>query len=111
MKNVQLKSKRSILIVGLMLALPVFVSAADGPNVGDEAFSIGPRASYFKPKDADKGTWYAGAQVRFRMSPVLGLEGSIDYRKNDYANGGFMVKSYPVQASLLVALIPHSPVT
>jgi opacity protein-like surface antigen len=98
-----------IVAAGMLLVLPLLASA-EGPGVGDSGFSLGPRASYFKAKDAEKGTWYAGAQARLHPTSVLGLEGSIDYRKNKYA-GDVTIKGYPVQATLLVYLIPHSPVS
>jgi opacity protein-like surface antigen len=96
-------------VAALSLALPLFVSAA-GPEAGEPGFSIGPRAAYFKGKDADKGSWFAGAQARIHLSPGLGLEGSIDYRRNSYA-GGVTIEGYPVQATLLVHIGPLSPVS
>jgi opacity protein-like surface antigen len=72
---------------------------------GTGVFSIGPRATYNTPKDADSGDWSAGAQARLHLSPGLGLEASIDYRKNDFAPLT-TIKTYPVQASLLGYLIP-----
>jgi opacity protein-like surface antigen len=103
------KIKGWVAAAGMSLVWPLLASA-EGPGVGDSGFSLGPRASYFKAKDAEKGTWYAGAQARLHPTPVLGLEGSIDYRKNDYA-GDTTIKAYPVQATLLIYLVPHSPVS
>ena len=79
-------------------------------EVGGHAFSIGPRASYFKPKGADEGTWFGGAQARIGLGNAVGLEGSIDYRKDEY-DGDVEVITYPVQASLLVYLAPDAPVS
>ena len=103
------KINRLIVAAGMLLAWPL-IASAEGSGVGDSGFSFGPRASYFKAKDAVKGTWYAGAQARLHTSSALGFEGSIDYRKNKYA-GDVSIIAYPVQASLLIYLIPHSPVS
>lgn len=93
----------------LLLALPL-IGTAEELGVGDKGFSIGPRASYFNPKDADKGSYSGGVQSRIHFTPVLGLEGSVDYRKDDYSNG-VSIKTYPVQASLMAYLMPHSSVS
>jgi opacity protein-like surface antigen len=103
------KIKGWVVTAAILLGWPLLASA-EGLGVGDSGFSLGPRATYFKAKDAAKGTWYAGAQARFHPTSVLGLEGSIDYRKNKYA-GDVTIKGFPVQATLLVYLIPQSPVS
>ncbi|MBL0058703.1 MAG: porin family protein [Elusimicrobia bacterium] len=103
------RAKSLLAAATICLALPFIVSAEE-VGVGDQGFSIGPRGSYFKPKDADNGSYSAGVQARAHLTPVLGLEGSIDYRKDKYAND-VSVKTYPVQASLLAYLVPHSPVS
>ncbi|MCB4791899.1 MAG: porin family protein [Elusimicrobia bacterium] len=98
-----LKLKMSVITAALFLILPAMVSA-ETAQVGMKQLSIGPRATYSIPKDADQGQWYAGAQVRLHVSPTMGLEGSIDYRRNDY--GRFTtIRTYPVQASLLAYLL------
>lgn len=74
-----------------------------------EGVSLGGRAMYFRAKDADKGAMSGGAQLRMHLSPMLALEGSIDYRKETF--GGTIVDVYPVQASLLVYLMPKSRLT
>jgi opacity protein-like surface antigen len=71
--------------------------------------TFGGRGSYFRPKDADSGDWDGGAQLRLHFTPVLGVEGSADYRQNKY--GGTTVDVIPVQASLLVYLTPGWPVS
>jgi len=92
------------LLLGLQLA-----AFADG-GVGESVFSIGPRAAYSTPKDATKGVWDPGAQLRLHLSPALGLEASVDYRKNDFGPLT-TIKTYPVQASLLAYIIPGGVVS
>jgi len=98
----------SIILGGLAVATlaKTPVHAVDPAELDDSVVSIGGRATYSDPKDADEGTWFGGAQMRFYLSPMIGLEGSIDYRNSDF--GPTEVHTYPVQASLLVYLIQDS---
>lgn len=99
---------KSLTVAAAMFLSWTPLARGEVSGVGDRGFAIGPRASYFKPKDAENGSWFAGAQVRLPVSSALGIEGSIDYRKNAF-NDGVSVKAYPVQATLRVTLAPHSP--
>lgn len=71
--------------------------------------TLGARAMFFDPKGADDGSWSGGGQLRFHLSPTLAIEGSADWRQNTYQ--GTVIDVYPVQASLLVYLLPHQPVS
>ena len=66
--------------------------------------SVGGHATYFRPKDADAGSWYGGAQVRLHFSRIFALEALADYRRNDF--GTTRSDTYPVQGSLLAYLLP-----
>jgi opacity protein-like surface antigen len=102
-------TKNNILLAAAVAACLSLASAparaegddAAGPRPG---VSFGGRASYYRPKDADHGTLNGGAQVRWHITSVLALEGSADYRQNNFA--GTTVDVFPVQASLLVYLLP-----
>jgi opacity protein-like surface antigen len=72
-------------------------------DVSKGVFSIGGRAMYFNPLDGDDN-WHGGAQVRLHLGEIFAIEGSADYRKNDF--GDTTVKTFPVQASGLVYLLP-----
>ena len=61
--------------------------------------SIGGRATYYDSKDAG-GKWYGGGQVRVYPWRYFAIEGSADYRRNDF--GDTRVHSYPVQVSALI---------
>jgi len=93
--------------LALLLGLPGLSAAAEGVG-GVEAgpVSIGGRGMYFDPKDADEGSWQGGAQLRFHLNPVWAIEGSVDYRRDDY--NSTRVDIFPVQASLLAHLIPNA---
>jgi opacity protein-like surface antigen len=98
------------ILAGVALLSSVFaapVGAADdlpGPRPG---ISIGGRAAYYKPNGATD-SWFGGAQLRMHFTKVIAVEGSADYRQNRVA--GTTVDVYPVQASLLLYLLPNLPV-
>lgn len=72
-----------------------------GPRRG---VSFGGRAAYFRPKDADRGDWGEGAQVRLQATRRWALEGSVDLRQNKF--GGTKVDVVPIQFSLMVYILP-----
>jgi opacity protein-like surface antigen len=91
------------LLVTLGSISPGSQDAARAEGIFDDVdiglFSIGGRATYFDPKDGD-GQWFGGAQVRIYPVRYLAVEGSVDYRRNDF--GDTRVHSYPVQGSLML---------
>ncbi|MFI5362478.1 MAG: outer membrane protein [Elusimicrobiota bacterium] len=88
-------------------AAPRAASADDDDfDASRSGVSLGGRAAYDRPKDADRGTYYGGAQLRLHVSPVVAVEGSVDYRQNVF--GATTVDVTPVQGSLLLYLIPHA---
>jgi opacity protein-like surface antigen len=95
-----------VLFAGLLAGFSTLSQAYDSTTY-TSPISFGPRASYFKPKDAD-GKWSGGAQLRLWPGSPVGFEGSVDYRRETF--GDTEVHIYPVQASILLNLIPHSPV-
>ncbi|MBK6880344.1 MAG: porin family protein [Elusimicrobia bacterium] len=99
--------KGLVVAATLALRMPVLARAEVAEGVGDATFSIGPRASYYNPQGGDNGNWHGGAQARFHFTPVLAAEGSIDYRKSDFGEGS-TIQGFPIQASLMADLTPHS---
>ena len=79
------------------------IPGAPGPE-------FGLRAGYIKPRDADDGTWFGGVQLRVPLTSVLAVEGSIEFHTSEFADGDIEVVQYPVQASLLVFLMPDAQV-
>lgn len=99
-------------MLGVMLTVVCGIGMGPGPvsaanwlteDVSKGVFSIGGRAMYFDPLDGE-GNWHGGAQVRLHLGEVFAIEGSADYRKNDY--GKTTVRTFPVQASALAYLLP-----
>ena len=70
------------------------------PQMDIGFFSVGGRATYFDPKEGE-AKWFGGAQLRFYPLRYLAIEGSADYRREDFG-GGTKSHTYPVQGSLLI---------
>lgn len=104
---------RWILFAGLagMLCAPNSSFALGDPDAAAPGFGFGPRAAYYKGADAEKGVWTGGLQARLRLLPMLGAEGSVDYREDDYAGGAVEVRSYPVMVSALLYIWPTPAVS
>ena len=108
MYNIERSIRHSIRVLAVLFvaALAPLSASADGdtPQASIPGVTLGGRASYFRPKDADSGSLYGGAQLRGHITSVVAVEASADYRQNKY--GGTVVDVYPVQASLLLYLAP-----
>ncbi|MBN1540734.1 outer membrane beta-barrel protein [candidate division KSB1 bacterium] len=68
-------------------------------------FGLGPRVGYHKSADADEGKLMIGGAARLKLG-ALAVEGSIDYRSEEYENGAITVKQWPVSASVLFYPLP-----
>lgn len=102
--------KRFISFLTLFLGAITFTSIAQTASI-QNTFGIGPRLGYYKAEDADEGNFYGGLQARFRLGPVLGIEGSVEYRAGqEYGFDEYSVKTrfVPVTASLML-FIPLGP--
>jgi opacity protein-like surface antigen len=107
--------KKGFLFGALLALFGMTQIASADEGVIKNTFGIGPRAGFYKSKGAEDGAWYGGVQARFRLGPVLGLEGAVDYRAKetfDFSSAGFngevTQRSYPVTASALLFLpVPH----
>jgi opacity protein-like surface antigen len=76
-------------------------------SVSAQGIGVGPILGYQKASDADDGRLMFGAALRLKLSPGLGVEGSINYRQEKYADGLLTVKSWPVMASALLYPLPN----
>jgi opacity protein-like surface antigen len=79
-------------------------------------FGLGPRAGFYRSRDAEDGSWYGGVQARVRLGQYFGLEGAVDYRLEETfdfdvagVDGEIRQHTYPVTASLMLFLpvLPH----
>jgi len=90
--------KKIILLTGLSILMAAQVTA--------QSIGIGPQVGYFKTKDADKGSFMGGVAWRMKMLPILGVEASIQYRQEKFADGALTVRSWPVMVTGLIYPLP-----
>jgi opacity protein-like surface antigen len=93
----------------MLCGLGVYPGTASADNwltedVSKGSFSIGGRAMYYNPIDGDDN-WSGGGQARLYLGEAFAIEGSADYRKNDFGSSTH-VRTFPVQASGLIYLLP-----
>ncbi len=67
---------------------------------------FGPVLGWTKARDADAGKLTGGLAMRLKLSPALGVEGSIMYREDKYNNGAVTASTWPVQVTGLIYLVP-----
>jgi opacity protein-like surface antigen len=89
--------KKLLLILGL---ITVLIAPVYSQSVG-----LGPQVGYFKAQDTD-GNFMGGVAWRFKFTPMLGLEASINYRQEKYANDALTVRSWPVMVTGLIYPLP-----
>jgi opacity protein-like surface antigen len=82
------------LIAGVLLLL-----SSSGYSLG--LIGLGPKVGYFKTADADKGQLMIGAAARLKLGGI-GVEGSVDYRQEKYADDKITVRTWPVSATALI---------
>jgi len=68
--------------------------------------SLGPTIGFFRSQDADAARAMWGAALRFKLSDQLGIEGSLNYRQEEYSGGAVAVKSWPVMVTGLLYPVP-----
>ena len=85
--------KKILLILGLITVLVAPVNA--------QSVSLGPQAGYYKAQDAD-GNFMGGVAWRFKFTPLFGLEASINYRQEKYADDALTVRNWPIMVTGLI---------
>jgi opacity protein-like surface antigen len=75
--------------------------ATTGAGVG-----FGPVLGWTKARGSDDGALTGGLALRLKLSPALGVEGSIMYRQDKFGNGAQTLTTWPVQATGLIYLLP-----
>lgn len=66
---------------------------------------LGPQVGYQKANDAEKGQFMLGAALRVKLWAALGVEGSINYRQEDFSDA-LTVRSWPVMVTGLFYPLP-----
>ena len=85
----------------------VLITVANAQEPGTvKGFYIGPQLGFQKANDADKGNMMYGAAARLEVTPTFSLEGSINYRQEDFADDKVTVRNYPVMVTAMIYPIP-----
>ena len=84
-----------------LLTLLLIVSLSQAQGIG-----LGPVLGIQKAADAENAKLMGGAALRLKLTPVLGVEGSINYRQEEFANDRITVKSWPVMVTGLLYPLP-----
>ncbi|MBN2011040.1 outer membrane beta-barrel protein [candidate division KSB1 bacterium] len=90
--------KKTLIIMGLTILMVAPVDA--------QSISVGPQVGYYKTKDADDGNFMGGVAWRMKLMPAFGVEASINYRQENYANDALTVRSWPVMVTGLFYPVP-----
>jgi len=90
----------------IFLILAVALSVAMASQVSAQGIGIGPQVGYHKSKDADEGKIMGGLAIRAKLLPALGIEGSINYRHEKFADGTLTVRSWPIMVTGLLYPLP-----
>ncbi|MFQ6113107.1 MAG: outer membrane beta-barrel protein [bacterium] len=72
------------------------------PQVLAQGIGLGPQIGYQKAADADEGKFMFGAALRLKLTSALGVEGSINYRQEKFADEALTVRSWPVMVTGLI---------
>lgn len=91
-------AKRALVVAAFMMLV--------APQAGAQSIGFGPQLGYQKARDADKGNFMGGAALRFKLIPAVGVEASINYRQEKFANDALTVRSWPLMATGLIYPIP-----
>ena len=85
---------RSTKVILSFVALSLWSSVA----LAERAVSFGPQIGFSKASDTDAKVLY-GAALRAKFLPALGVEGSINYRQEEFAGDTGTMRSWPVQVT------------
>jgi opacity protein-like surface antigen len=74
------------------------------PSLKAQGFYIGPQLGIHKTQDAERDV-LVGAAARLKLTPGLGIEGSLNYRKENFENGT-TVRSWPIMVTGMFYVLP-----
>lgn len=92
---------RKMIILVFSAVLFLWAGEAEAQGIG-----LGPQVGYQKASDADEGRLMAGAALRIKLTRSFGVEGSINYRQEKYADGALTVRNWPIMATGLLYILP-----
>jgi opacity protein-like surface antigen len=87
-----------------MIAALIFSAALT--VVAQTSVLVGPQVGVYKVRDAENFEFMGGAAVRLKLAAALGVEGSVNYRSDDYSNGTVTAQSWPIMVTGLLYPFP-----
>lgn len=95
----------------LLLLLPLAAASPARAQSEDshQATTLGPRAVFYRPRDADHGTWNGGAQLKLGLGGAYALRASVDVTHHSAAGADY--REVPLQFSLLGYFSPQDPLS
>ena len=100
MRNQRKNLQRNILqrenIASKFVLVAVIATLFAGSQIFAQGAFVGPVLGLYKATSADEMNIMGGAALRLKLMPGLGVEGSINYRSEDYAGGRVTARSWPV---------------
>lgn len=97
---------RYVLITLITLFFVTQSEAQYRDRSNEPSLGIGPQVGYHRSGDSDDGRIMVGGFIRAKLSQAFALEGSVNYRGEDYYNGAVTVASWPVLVSALIYPFP-----
>ncbi len=86
------------IILGALILLPI--------SARSQSVYLGPHLGIQKSPGADKPNYLVGATLRLKLLPVLGVEGDIGYRQEEFGSGAVTIKTWPVTFTGLLYPLP-----
>jgi opacity protein-like surface antigen len=104
---------KALLLVAALCLTTSSALADDANPTPRPGVSLGGRAAYIwnQGADAEDGDFFGGAQLRVYLAKFFAIEGSADFRQQQFGGGTTTVDIYPVQLTGLLYVIPNSPVS
>ncbi len=90
-------------IIGMFLALCVITSL---PLSAQTGVWFGPQVGLYKAQDANESRGMLGLALRMKLSDAVGIEGSLNYRRELYADDHISVRTWPVMVTGLLYPVP-----
>ena len=76
------------------------------PQVGAQSVKLGPQVGFHKSGDAEDANVMVGTALRLKLTPALGVEGSINYRQEKLAGDALTVRSWPILVTGMLYPLP-----
>ncbi len=94
------------LLAGFMLAATLADAQSSSSRDSQARLGFGPQVGLHSSQSSDDMRVMGGAALRIRLSQALGVEGSINYREDDYLGGAIQTKSWPVMVTGMIYPLP-----